>query len=69
MDLGKRILMVFQDPYSSLNPRRTVGDLISQGRFVHGVPRKVAEDRARGLLERVGLDAKTFDRYPARILR
>lgn len=60
----QRIQMVFQDPFSSLNPRRKVGDLISQGPIVHGVGRLEAYAKARELIDLVGLDAGAFDRYP-----
>src|SRR3546814_14826630 len=56
--------MVFQDPFASLNPRRRVGDLVSQGPITHGVPRAKALQRARELLTLVGLDANVMDRFP-----
>ncbi|MEE3661998.1 ABC transporter ATP-binding protein [Brenneria sp. g21c3] len=58
------IQMVFQDPYASLNPRRTVGDLIAQPLTVRGTPRAEALARVADLLQRVGLDAKATDRFP-----
>lgn len=61
---AKRVQMVFQDPFGSLNPRRRVGDLIAQGPIAHGVPRKEALERARKLLELVDLDPGGMDRYP-----
>ena len=60
----KRIQMVFQDPYSSLDPRHTVGNLIAEGPIVHGMSTAKALQRARELLELVGLDSKAADRYP-----
>jgi peptide/nickel transport system ATP-binding protein len=60
----KRIQMVFQDPFASLNPRRKVAELISEGPMVHGLPRAEALQRARRLLELVGLDPRSADRYP-----
>ena len=60
----KRIQMVFQDPYSSLDPRQTVGSLIAEGPIVHGSPSSKAMRRARELLELVGLDSRAADRYP-----
>ncbi len=62
--LRKRIQMVFQDPYSSLDPRHTVGNLIAEGPIVHGMSTAKAFQRARELLELVGLDSKAADRYP-----
>ncbi len=56
--------MVFQDPYSSLDPRHTVGNLIAEGPIVHGMSTAKALQRARELLELVGLDSKAADRYP-----
>ncbi len=60
----RRVQMVFQDPYGSLNPRRTVGQLIAEGPMVHGMPEREAMARTRELLELVGLDARAIDRYP-----
>jgi peptide/nickel transport system ATP-binding protein len=62
--LRKRVQMIFQDPYSSLNPRRTVGRLIAEGPMVHGMPEREALARCRNLLELVGLGASVADRYP-----
>jgi peptide/nickel transport system ATP-binding protein len=59
-----RIQMVFQDPYTSLNPRRRVGDLVTQGPILHGMTRARAIERARELFELVGLDPQSLDRYP-----
>ncbi len=61
---SRRIQMVFQDPYGSLNPRRRVGDLIAQGLITHGMPRGQARARAIALLDMVGLQASAVDRYP-----
>jgi peptide/nickel transport system ATP-binding protein len=63
-DQRRRIQMIFQDPFASLNPRRKVGDIISGGPIAHGVDRKVALQRARDLLAMVGLDAGALDRFP-----
>jgi peptide/nickel transport system ATP-binding protein len=60
----KRIQMVFQDPYGSLDPRRTVGSLIAEGPIVHGVAAPAAMQRALELLELVGLDSRAAQRYP-----
>jgi peptide/nickel transport system ATP-binding protein len=62
--LRKRIQMVFQDPFASLNPRRTVGRIIAEGPIAQGVPRKEALEKARVLLDLVGLNANAADRYP-----
>ncbi len=58
------IQMVFQDPFASLNPRKKVGDIVSQGLVLHGADRKSALKRAGELLELVGLDRSAMDRYP-----
>ncbi len=60
----KKIQMVFQDPFASLNPRRRVGDIIAEGPVTHGVGRDEAEARARDLLRLVQLDPGAMDRYP-----
>ncbi|MBV9078891.1 MAG: ABC transporter ATP-binding protein [Methylobacteriaceae bacterium] len=62
--LRKRIQMVFQDPFASLNPRRTVGRIIAEGPIAQGVPRAEALAKARELLDLVGLRAEVADRYP-----
>jgi peptide/nickel transport system ATP-binding protein len=56
--------MVFQDPYRSLNPRRTVGQSIVEGPMNYGVSRAEAHARARNLLEVVHLSPDVLDRYP-----
>jgi peptide/nickel transport system ATP-binding protein len=60
----RRIQMVFQDPFASLNPRRKVGRIIADGPIAHGVAPADALQRARELLQIVGLDAGAIDRYP-----
>ncbi len=62
--MRKRIQMVFQDPFASLNPRHTVGRIIAQGPMAHGEPKTRALERARDLLARVGLPPQAIDRYP-----
>jgi peptide/nickel transport system ATP-binding protein len=60
----RRIQMVFQDPYGSLNPRRTAGELVTQGLILHGMARAQAWAEAREMFAVVGLDPKAIDRYP-----
>jgi peptide/nickel transport system ATP-binding protein len=64
--LRRRMQIVFQDPYSSLNPRMTVGEILAEPLSVHGIGANRAEraDRARALLDRVGLDPGHLNRYP-----
>jgi len=59
-----RIQMVFQDPFTSLNPRRRVGDLVTQGPILRGLSRAEADARARSLFDLVGLDPSAADRFP-----
>ncbi|HET9577460.1 MAG TPA: ABC transporter ATP-binding protein [Usitatibacter sp.] len=60
----RRIQMVFQDPYGSLNPRRTIGQLIAEGPMVHGIGEREARAKASRLLELVGIDPRAVGRYP-----
>jgi oligopeptide/dipeptide ABC transporter ATP-binding protein len=63
--LRKQMQIIFQDPYSSLNPRQTVGSIIGDALELHGISKGDARfDRARELLERVGLQASYVNRYP-----
>src|SRR5215469_14416492 len=66
MALRRRIQVIFQDPYSSLNPRMKVGEIIAEPIKVHGIEpdpiRRTA--RVRELLSVCGLDPKFADRYP-----
>ncbi len=62
----RRVQVIFQDPYSSLNPRMKVGDIIAEPIKVHGLERdaKRRRGRVRELLSVCGLDPKFTDRYP-----
>jgi oligopeptide transport system ATP-binding protein len=61
----RRIQMIFQDPYSSLNPRLTVGSTIAEGIRIHRLARgPEVGRRVRHLLDRVGLAASAANRYP-----
>jgi oligopeptide/dipeptide ABC transporter ATP-binding protein len=63
--LRRRMQLVFQDPYSSLNPRRTVGDAIREGLLVHQLAAgSEADDRVRHALGEVGLRPEFARRYP-----
>ena len=62
----RRIQVVFQDPYSSLNPRLTVGSALSEVLLVHSlVPRDQVARRVATLLDQVGMPAGAADRYPS----
>jgi ABC-type glutathione transport system ATPase component len=60
----KRIQIIFQDPYRSLNPRITVGETIAEGPINFGMPRQAALAKARELLELVDLPPDAISRYP-----
>jgi peptide/nickel transport system ATP-binding protein len=63
--LRRQVQMVFQDSYSSLNPRMPVRDSVAFGPFIHGRKKAEARDIARAILGKVGLDAGLFGpRYP-----
>ena len=65
-DFHKQAQIVFQDPYSSLNPRITIGEAIAEPMRVHGIERDRGRCRSKvcDLLEQVGLEAEHYDRYP-----
>ncbi len=60
----QQIQIVFQDPYRSLNPRRTVGQSIVEGPMNYGLGRAEAEAKARELMRVVGLSPEALDRFP-----
>src|SRR5712671_6686687 len=62
--MRRRVQFVFQDPYRSLNPRRTVGEAIIEGPMNFGISRKEALQRARDLMAVVHLSPDALDRYP-----
>ncbi|MCI0652443.1 MAG: ATP-binding cassette domain-containing protein [Planctomycetes bacterium] len=64
--LRRKMQIIFQDPYGSLNPRMTIASIIGEGPRIHGLgSRKEQRERVEYLLERVGLDAKNhLNRYP-----
>ena len=65
-ELRREVQMVFQDPYSSLNPRKTVGSIVAEPFAVHGLHRGRGERRhaVQELLERVGLSPEHHNRFP-----
>ena len=65
-DFRRQAQIVFQDPYSSLNPRITIGEAIAEPMLVHGIEKDSGKRRAAvcELLEQVGLQPEHYDRYP-----
>jgi oligopeptide transport system ATP-binding protein len=65
-ELRRHIQIIFQDPYASLNPRMTVGDIVSEAWAIHPgvVPKRGHTVRAQELLEVVGLNPDHINRYP-----
>ena len=63
--LRRDLQMIFQDPYSSLNPRMKIGDIVGEPLLIHGLAkRRELRKEVTTLLERVGLGAEHYDRYP-----
>jgi len=64
--LRRGMQMIFQDPYSSLNPRKTVGTIISEPFVIHGLARSEGERKrtVQELMDRVGLNPEHYNRYP-----
>ncbi|HEY3502828.1 MAG TPA: ABC transporter ATP-binding protein [Actinocatenispora sp.] len=64
--LGREIQVVFQDPYSSLNPSRTIGQTLGEPlRYARRLSRHAADAQVRDMLRQVGLPPETTERYPA----
>ncbi len=61
----KNVQMIFQDPFASLNPRRSIKDLVAEPAIIHGCVRsKEVRDFAASLVSRVGLEEDAIDRFP-----
>jgi oligopeptide transport system ATP-binding protein len=65
-EIRQHIQIIFQDPYASLNPRMTVGDIIAEPWAIHSglLPKNKVRDQVRQLLELVGLNPNHINRYP-----
>ncbi|MEX1233736.1 MAG: ABC transporter ATP-binding protein [Roseovarius sp.] len=63
-DQRRKLQMIFQDPFSSLNPRARVSRILTEGLIAYGTPKAEAMARARELLDLVGLDASALRRFP-----
>jgi len=63
-EMRRKVQMIFQDPYRSLSPRRTVGDSIIEGPMNYGIGRDEALQRARNLLGILRLEPSALERYP-----
>jgi peptide/nickel transport system ATP-binding protein len=67
-DIARQVQFVFQDPYSSLNPRHPISRIIAQPLVIHGVGDGQQRDKSvREMLDVVGLPQRTFDAYPSQI--
>jgi peptide/nickel transport system ATP-binding protein len=64
--IRRQMQMIFQDPYASLNPRKSVGSIVAEPFVIHGLHKDKDERRraVRELLETVGLNPEHFNRYP-----
>jgi oligopeptide transport system ATP-binding protein len=61
----RRLQMVFQDPFASLNPRMKVGEIVGEGLLIHGLGNAVERrERVARMLQRVGLNASDMQKYP-----
>ena len=63
-DQRRKLQMIFQDPFSSLNPRARVSRILTEGLIAYGTDKAKARARASELLELVGLDASAMNRFP-----
>ncbi len=63
--LRRKVQMVFQNPYGSLNPRQKIGDVLAEPLVINtDMPASERQDRARDMLKKVGLGPEHFNRYP-----
>ncbi|XWN31337.1 MAG: ATP-binding cassette domain-containing protein [Devosia sp.] len=64
LPVRRKVQMIFQDPYASLNPRQRVRDIVMEPMLQHEKHNKTIAERAMALLERVGLNTEQANRYP-----
>ena len=64
----REVRLVFQDPFSSLNPRMTVRNMIGEPLLLGGLRGRVLTERVAHLMELVGLDPRTIERYPRAVV-
>lgn len=63
--LRRKMQIVFQDPFASLDPRRTIGESVAEGLVIHNVgTRQEQQDKIAAMMERVGLSAALLERFP-----
>ncbi len=63
--LRREMQMIFQDPYASLNPRKTIGSIIAEPYLIHGtVPKPKIKNEVQQLMELVGLNPEHYNRFP-----
>ncbi|KTD10926.1 glutathione import ATP-binding protein GsiA [Legionella gratiana] len=60
----KKVQIIFQDPFSSMNPRMTVGEIIAEGMYAQGMPHSFIRERQKELLNHVNLPSTSLQRYP-----
>lgn len=60
----KKVQIIFQDPFSSMNPRMTVGEILAEGMLAQGLSSQLIQSRQKELLEQVNLPATSLSRYP-----
>ncbi len=64
-DMRSKVQIVFQNPYGSLNPRKKIGDILSEPLIINTkIPAAERRDRAMAMLKKVGLEEKHYSRYP-----
>jgi dipeptide transport system ATP-binding protein len=64
-ELRRKVQIVFQNPYGSLNPRQKIGDVLAEPLLINtGIPASERRDRAMDMLKRVGMGEEHFNRYP-----